>query len=372
MAASLLVAVSAILLGCTSVSSEFDASLPDGWKVLAAPKFAQGFQWVQKENGHVALWIRHPRTGQALACVSKAHDAATSKEMRMVQLDTTRGLVTTSTTHVHLLHAGAGLAQWRGGNSIGYLRSEEILSWVAEHEITDVGGENGLDPERIASLDPGGILSSPAYDLDTRGWPLIPIPEYLEPHPLGRTEWMVPLTWMAGDSASGQTNFNKVAKAYEDLMATAVSERPRKRILTGSVADGVWHAPGHDSFVAQWIRDAGGEYGLQATNDHENVALSLEEVLMHASAVDAWVVVTFDPDTFGVDDLLAQDPRHAALMDAAGEVWACNTAKCDYFGEVVVHPEWVLADVQALVEGAEESPHGLFSRLPLGQATATP
>ena len=91
-----------------------------------------------------------------------------------------------------------------------------------------------------------------------------------------------------------------------------------------------------------------------------------------ASAVDAWVVVTFDPDTFGVDDLLAQDPRHAALMEVAGEVWACNTAKCDYFGEVVVHPEWVLADVQALVEGAEESPHGLFSRLPLGQATATP
>tara|TARA_B110000003_G_scaffold70113_1_gene71527 strand:- start:7940 stop:8917 length:978 start_codon:yes stop_codon:yes gene_type:complete len=324
------------------------------------------------KNGPVALLIRHPRTGQALACVSKESVAPMAKGIRMVQLDTTRGLVTTSTTHVHLLHAGAGLARWKGGNSIKYLRSEEILSWVGEQEVQDVGGENGLDPERIAALNPGAILSSPAYDLDTRGWPLIPIPEYLEPHPLGRTEWMVPLAWMAGDSASGQTSFEQVAHAYEDLMASAFPNWPRKRILTGSVADGVWHAPGHDSFVAQWIRDAGGEYGLQATNAHENVALSLEEVLMHASAVDAWVVVTFDPDTFGVDDLLAQDPRHAALIDAAGEVWACNTAKCDYFGEVVVHPEWVLADVQALVQGAEESPHGLFSRLPLAQSTSKP
>ena len=46
-----------------------------------------------------------------------------------------------------------------------------------------------------------------------------------------------------------------------------------------------------------------------------------------------------------------------------GEVWVCNTAKADYFGGVVPHPEWVLDDLKSLMDGKESGPHGLFARL---------
>ena len=80
--------------------------------------------------------------------------------------------------------------------------------------------------------------------------------EYLEPHPLGRAEWMVPLAWIVGDSAAGAEAFDAVETRYEKWLMRPV--KTGKRVFTGSVADGVWHAPGQGSFVAQWIKDAGG------------------------------------------------------------------------------------------------------------------
>jgi iron complex transport system substrate-binding protein len=137
----------------------------------------------------------------------------------------------------------------------------------------------------------------------------------------------------------------------------------RKRVFTGSVADGVWHAPGNDSFVAQWIRDAGGTYALASTDADENVEMGLETLLKVGAESDAWVVVTYDPDTFTVADLLALDPRHDALLMATDEVWVCNTAHADYFGAVVPHPEWVLEDLKHMMQGDDRGPHGMFERL---------
>ena len=45
------------------------------------------------------------------------------------------------------------------------------------------------------------------------------------------------------------------------------------------------------------------------------------------------------------------------------EIWVCNTAEVDYFGEVVAHPEWVLEDMAALVNEEQRGPHGLFAKL---------
>ena len=117
------------------------------------------------------------------------------------------------------------------------------------------------------------------------------------------------------------------------------------------------------SFVAQWIEDAGGTYALETVDDQSNVALSLESMLELVSKTDAWVLVTYDKDGVNEGDVLAMDPRHAEVMKAVDEVWVCNTAEVDYFGEVVAHPEWVLEDLAALVQSNSEGPHGVFENL---------
>ena len=67
------------------------------------------------------------------------------------------------------------------------------------------------------------------------------------------------------DSTAGAEAFKAVEARYAS--ATHASIDNGKRVFTGSVADGVWHAPGKGSFVAQWIEDAGGTYALETVDD---------------------------------------------------------------------------------------------------------
>ena len=272
-----------------------------------------------------------------------------------------QGFVTTSTTHVHLMESGAGLNGWQGCTSLKYLRDEGVRSWADSTSVRDVAGDGGLNAELITSLNPGCIFTGPNQDLEERNWPWVPVTEYLEPHPLGRAEWMVPLAWLAGDSAAGVVAFDAVEARYEAVVDASINAG--KRVFTGSVADGVWHAPGKGSFVAQWIEDAGGNYALEAADDESNVALGLESMLELVSNADAWVFVTYDENGVNEQDVLAMDPRHAEVLKVVDEVWVCNTAEVDYFGEVVAHPEWVLEDLAALIQRAAEGPHGVFEKL---------
>ena len=313
------------------------------------------------------LALRQPRTGEWLATVSlgplQDPDSWRNEwgHVPHIDVDVSKGFATTSTTHVHLLEAGAGLQGWKGCTSLSYLRDGDVLAWADSTHVRDVNGSGGWNVEAMEEAAPGWISVSPAHDLEERSWPLVPLSEYLEPTPLGRAEWMVPLAWMVGDSLTGAQAFGEVELAYAQVQRRTPPSG--KRVFTGSVADGIWHAPGSNSFVAQWIRDAGGDYALAAEDPNQNVELGLESLLELASNADAWVVVTSDPDTFSVADLLALDPRHKALLEATGEVWVCNTAKADYFGGVVPHPEWVLDDLKSLMDGKESGPHGLFARL---------
>ena len=350
-------------VGCVRVSNESN-SIKDG--VVAQAEYAKGFAWLESSHGIPVLAIRQPRTGTWLATVSKSPLSVTDSvpivaNHHVVLGEETQGFVTSSTTHVHLLNAGVGLENWRGCTSLHYLRDSTLLHLVDSMTVRDVKGDGGWNVEVMTALSPAWILTGPEQDLSERGWPWVPMTEYLEPHPLGRAEWMIPLAWMAGDSASGWRAFQSVRDRYEELAVPF--ERGAKRILTGSIADGVWHAPGQSSFVAQWIRDAGGSYALSRDDLHANVQLGLEKMLEEVSNVDAWVVVLYDPDGVDEGDIQSLDPRHFEVMRMVNEIWVCNTAEVDYFGEVVAHPEWVLEDMAALVNEEQRGPHGLFAKL---------
>lgn len=353
-----------ILVGCGTSKPEFLENRV--WAV--SPAYAEGFVWwVEDASGESTLCIRQPRTGVWLATVSRSERppeelmAQLGTEVPHVQLQGESRGVTTSTTHVHLLDAAGVLETWRGCTSLAYLRDERVLGLADAQGVADVKGDGGLNAEAMAVAAPTWVLVSPAYELDDRGWPLIPVTEYLEPHPLGRAEWMVALSWLAGDSARGANAFDAVKETYEALVVDAPINR--KRVFTGSVADGVWHAPGKDSFVAKWIEDAGGTYALGQTDADANVELGMESLLQTASGTDAWVVVTHSPSGFNADKLKELDPRHEDLLRVTKEVWVCNTAEVDYFGSMVAHPERVLQDLRDMMEGRKQSTHGTFGRL---------
>ena len=348
------------LLGCHSSAPN---SSRQTWIQLDAPQFAQGHSWHLNRAGQVTLVLSNPRSEEALCAVVRGPWRGEALDIPCVALPPHPNVVTSGTTHAHLLHAGVGLDRWAGCNSLKYLADGPVLSHAKERGVVDLAGDGGWNVERMEALSPGLVLGSPAYDLSTRGWPMVPVTEYLEAHPLGRAEWMVPLAWMMGDSLAGARAFAGLRDRYQSLASEPIEGGRVPTVLMGSVADGVWHAPGQKTFVARWVEDAGGQYGLTEENQDSNVALGLEQVLEHAGQCDLWMMVVHDPDSFTVSDLLAQDPKHQALLDATDEVWVCNTAKQDYFGALVVQPDLILEDLRSAMHLGRVGPNRTFQPL---------
>jgi iron complex transport system substrate-binding protein len=325
------------------------------------PEYAKGFTIASD-----TLRVMHPTSDGEIAVIPRPSGAR---------------IVTLSTTHVALLEAAGALDHWVASAYTNYLVSPAALERIAAGQVAELGEAAPLDLERLLAASPSVLTSYPFGDpLAGSGIanriPVVPVVEYLEPHPLGRAEWMVALAWLVSNDAADETllafhriagRYKALASAAEAATAAAVSagENPRPRVFTGSVENGVWHAPGSGSFIACFLRDAGAEYllpgrdvehaddnGTDDTNAEEsasNVEIPFERMLVLREQADAWGLVMYHADgPLTRETVLAEDPRHAEVMPASGKVFGANTATCDYFGRAVARPDEVLADLVGL------------------------
>jgi iron complex transport system substrate-binding protein len=260
------------------------------------------------------------------------------------------GIATLSTTHVALLRAWDDeLAHWAGGAYVDYLMDSVAIAVLDDERAADFSGSPEIDKEQLLMAAPGALTIYPFGDpLSGTGIaeaiPVVPIGEYLEPHPLGRAEWMVLFGWMCGKEQEAEAAFAACAERYLALTKLPVEVR-RPRVFAGSVRNGTWHAPGGESLVAALLQDAGAEYIFKGTNGHENVEVPLEEMFALAADADAWGVVWHAPEGLTMETLLTADERHAWLVPEGVRVFGANTASCDYFGSWVAAPDALLENL---------------------------
>ena len=126
------------------------------------------------------------------------------------------------------------------------------------------------------------------------------------------------------------------------------SEKPS--IFTGSHSNGQWFAPPSNSFIGQFIRDAGGTYLFEDYIQTGNVELQFEELFDLAYDVDYWGKVVFEEGELTLESIRANDPRYAELNAfKTGQVMYCNASETDYFGDAIVEPQAILADLIAIL-----------------------
>ena len=148
--------------------------------------------------------------------------------------------VATSTTHVHLLARFRGI--WVGGNSIQYLRDTTALSLVTRGDALNLSGEPLMDAELLIAAAPGWVSTMPHADVPEQwGQATVEVMEHLEPHPLGRAEWMRAFGWMTNRSLGADSAFEALSLRYHDAR---VSPAQPFRMFTGSIRWGGMHEHG--------------------------------------------------------------------------------------------------------------------------------
>lgn len=225
-------------------------------------------------------------------------------------------------------------------------------------DIADVGYDNNLDYERIATLRPDLMLVYGVRDegvtgkLRDMGVPYVFVGEYLEESPLGKAEWIVALGQMFGIPEVAESRFEAIEQSYDELRTRADEFELHPKVMLNAPYRDVWYAPGDLNYMVRMIRDAGGEYVCAGVESRDSRPIDIEEAYVAMRNTDFWIHTNHYST---LDALLADNPRFARTPPVlSGRVFNNNARTTpgggsDFWESAVVRPDIVLGDLMNIL-----------------------
>jgi iron complex transport system substrate-binding protein len=163
--------------------------------------------------------------------------------------------------------------------------------------LNEVAPDGPIVPEKLALCNPG-ILFGSITSLDDKQtierlgkdkFAVLWCNNHLENHPLGRAEWLIAMGWAMGKSSVAQATFNAVRTDYEKCVTEAKKNtKISPKVIVNCVYNGMWFVPQNASYMAQFIRDAGGKPITAAVGSGSNV-VSIEKAITLFREADIWI-----------------------------------------------------------------------------------
>ena len=232
-----------------------------------------------------------------------------------------------------------------------YTKNEEILKRVSDGRIIDVGMSTNVNTEKLINLQADLILYTPYPGMDyshlgeLSGSVMIPFPDYLESHPLGRAEWMKVVGLLCGKEDITNKWFDDVVRRYDSLSykCSLIEERPT--VFSDLPFENQWYVPGGDSYIAKIFADAGGDYIWKDNKSTGSLHIDAESVLLKAQQADFWRVINSYDTPFTYEKLEKENELYP-LFKAFKErkLLVCDVRECGYFEKSQYEPDVLLAD----------------------------
>jgi iron complex transport system substrate-binding protein len=202
-----------------------------------------------------------------------------------------------STTHIGFLDALEETATVIGISGSQYVSSENIRKRMEKGEVSDVGYGQNLNYELIVSQKPelvmvygiGSEVTSYVQKLEELGIAAVMVAEYLEETPLGKAEWIKFIGAFFQKEKEAQHFFEQVESEYHRLKKLAAETTEKPKVLVGSPYKDSWWIPGGNSYLANLISDAGGDYLGKENPSNESYVISFEHALTFANEADVWI-----------------------------------------------------------------------------------
>jgi iron complex transport system substrate-binding protein len=352
-------AVTVFLWSCGHGGSP--AMLHDKGTPHAADRFT-----LEEMNGYTKLTVRDPwqnAHGTELNWYLLPHGAVTPEgvdEEQVIRIPVRR-MICLSTTHLAMMRALDATDLLVGVSGPGLVYDSLILDAVKRGRIMDVGYEGNLNNELIVTLNPDVLMAygvtAPAAGntgkLTAMGVKVLYNADYLEEHPLGRSEWIRVFGLLTGREAMADSLFRVVSEAYLELAGKARDgNHDRPDVLLGSPWEDVWYVSPANSYTGRLIEDAGGRYLFSDLSEAHSVPFSVEAVFERATEADIWI----NPGTAeSLAEIAAGDHRMTRLpVFTSGRVWNNRNRMTpgggnDYWESAVVRPDLLLKDIVSII-----------------------
>ncbi len=319
------------------------------------PVYAKGFKVTPGGDGVTLLEISDPEGAEThrfnIALVDRGTPSARIPDgYTRVDVPVDRVVCMTSLQLSNFIKLGL-TEKVAGVTSTRHLHNAQMRRQLEEGTTSRIGIEGNFDPEVVMALQPDLILISPfkrgGYEaLKGVDAPMVPHLGYKELTPLGQAEWIKVVGLLTGHERETSETFAAIEKKYNALKAITDTVAARPTVFTGEMRGGNWYAVGGKSFLAQLIRDAGGDYFLKDNSESGGVTLDYETVYSQAVHSDYWRIVNSFEGDFDYEVLGGRDARYKDF-DAwknRGVIY-CNMREVPFYESMPVEPEVVLADL---------------------------
>jgi len=324
------------LWGCAIICTIFEHSMTSlraslvFTTILIAISILNGCQNAPKKSGpNDIVWIKNThaqlfRIGltktdsflevydapKSMLSVGKFYWGSSSKIEGYQKIENRDKIVSLSAIHTGML-AELGLAKSIVGvESKQYIAHPAIYSSTLLDSVQELAPNGPVIPEKLANLKPQ-ILIGYVFNIQEKNtieriaknhFPVIWANNHLEPHPLGRAEWIVAMGWLLGKSKESANVFKGISKEYLAIAKQAAEADQEKKSTTGSNRskvqptvmmnipyNGQWFVPQGQSYMSQFILDAGGmPITLQPEGSGSNM-VGLEKALQTMKLADIWI-----------------------------------------------------------------------------------
>jgi len=322
-------------------------------------EFAKGFELFKGEN----FWEIHVTQGYTGAEKTYRYLVLDEGSMAdktgfdaVVQLPISRVILTSTTQVPHLDMLG------ESDKLIGFPQTDLISSTATRARIdagkvTDLGRGPSANPEMVINLQPDWIMISTLgedlryLDLFAQaGIPALINGEYVEQNPLGRAEWIKFTGILLGKYEEAVAEFEQIKTAYQEAeqLASRIPADNKPKVLSGVMYQDIWYAPGAESWGAQILQNAGGDYVFADQSGNGSLQLNYEFILDRAAEAEVWIGSADFPD---VKTMGNNEPRYQNFQAwKTGQIYTYTAKKgaiggLEYFELGYVRPDLILKDL---------------------------
>ena len=281
-----------LLLGCKHNSEK---------KEIESNKYARGFKI---ENTGIVTklsvfdpWENARNISFDYYLIPENADVPDSLSGKKIIRTPVKRIVCMSTSHLGFIDVLGETQSVVGVSGVNYVSNIEIIRNFKAGNVVDVGYGQNLNYELILKQRPDLVMlygvdsdvTTSAAKLEELGISVIINAEYLEETPLGKAEWIRFVGALYAKETEAETFFNEIEEDYISLKELVKEKKAKPKILVGSPYRDSWWIPGGNSYLANLINDAGGDYLGKNNPSHESYVISFENALVKGNEADIWI-----------------------------------------------------------------------------------
>ena len=265
-------------------------------------------------------------------------------------------MVVTSSMHIAMADFAGAVDAITGLAEAQYVTSPEVRKNLATGKVKEVGNGSAMNYEQIVAMKPDLVMTmgSPVapfsryQPLTGAGIPVIMNAEWLETTPLGRAEWVKLMAALLNKEEVVNAKFSAMEQEYNRIKDLAAKTTTKPEVVIGMPFKGTWYVPDGDSYLTQFLRDAGAKYHWSDVISTGSLALDFETVAPIALKADVWLNMG---NAQSKAEIAATDQRYTHFNAyQKGALYNSNKrindiGANDYWESGSVNPHLVLADL---------------------------